>query len=155
VSSRRPATNGTPEAADGQRNSVVLGPRDRLVGQLYVEGDLRVAGTVEGALEATGDIEIGAGGKVRGPVTAHNKLVVGPEGSLNGDVRVARLVVEDGAAFSGNVQMGEAAAAAPAPTPVETAPSTPEAEVLPETQPVAVAEPPAQQQTARPKGKRR
>lgn len=155
VSSRRPATNGSPEAGDGQRNSVVLGPNDRLVGQLYVEGDLRVAGTVEGALEATGDIEIGGGGRVSGPVTAYNKLVVGPDGSLNGDVRVARLVVEDGASFSGNVQMGKAAARAPAPRPVEAAPSTPAPEPVPDIQPAAVAEPPGSPQVTRQKGKRR
>ncbi len=39
-----PAENG----ANGGRNSVVLGPKDRLVGQLYIEGDLQVAGTVAG-----------------------------------------------------------------------------------------------------------
>ena len=38
-----PAENG----ANGGRNSVVLGPKDRLVGQLYIEGDLQVSGTVD------------------------------------------------------------------------------------------------------------
>src|SRR5437867_12061115 len=90
-----PAENG----ANGQRNSVVLGPNDRLVGQLYIEGDLRVAGTVEGTLEATGDIEIS--GKVNGDVTAYNRLTVGGDASLiAGEVRVARLTVADGAQFS-------------------------------------------------------
>lgn len=112
-----PATNG---------NSVVLGPRDRLIGKLFIEGDLHVAGLVDGALEATGSIEIDRGGKVSGPVTAYDRLVVGAAGSLAGDVRVARLVVEDGATFSGNVKMGrqpaepkpvEPAAGEPAPAP--------------------------------------
>jgi len=102
-----PADNGN-GSSDGAQNSVTLGPRDRLIGKLYVEGDVRVSGTVEGTLEATGDVEIAGGGKVSGPVTARNKLTVGSEGSLQGDVRVARLVVEDGASFSGNVQMGKA-----------------------------------------------
>src|SRR5574340_818551 len=79
-----PAENGS----NGQRNSVVLGPNDRLVGQLYIEGDLRVSGTVDGALEATGDIEIAGDGKVSGTVTAYNRLVVGGAASLiGGDVR--------------------------------------------------------------------
>src|SRR5437016_4665632 len=109
LSSRRPGSRlptPVPEAhvSNGQRNSVVLGPKDRLVGQLFIEGDLRVAGTVEGALEATGDIEIAGGGKVNGQVTAYNRLVVGSEASLiASDVRVARLTVEDGATFSGRV----------------------------------------------------
>jgi cytoskeletal protein CcmA (bactofilin family) len=85
-----------------------LGPRDRLVGKLFIEGDLHVAGTVEGALEATGSIAIDGGGKVSGPVTAYDRLVVGSDGSLVGDVRVKRLVIEDGANFSGNVSMGNA-----------------------------------------------
>jgi hypothetical protein len=39
--------------------------------------------------------------------------VVGRSGVLKGDVRVARLVVQDGATFVGNVSMGKAALAAP------------------------------------------
>jgi cytoskeletal protein CcmA (bactofilin family) len=95
---------------------VVLGPRDRLVGLLYVEGDVRVVGTVEGELEVTGSVEIDDGGRVTGPVTAHDRLVVGRAGSLKGDVRVARLVVQDGATFIGNVSMGKAALEAPPKT---------------------------------------
>jgi len=101
-----PAENG----ANGQPNSIVLGPNDRLVGQLYIEGDLRVTGTVDGTLEATGDIEIAGAGKVNGDVTAYNRLTVGSDASLiAGDVRVARLTVQDGATFSGKVSMGKPA----------------------------------------------
>jgi hypothetical protein len=49
-------------------------------------------------------------------VTAHDRLVVGRAGSLKGDVRVARLVVQDGATFIGNVSMGKAALEAPPKT---------------------------------------
>ncbi|HEY1455883.1 MAG TPA: polymer-forming cytoskeletal protein [Candidatus Dormibacteraeota bacterium] len=121
MSSRRPATRAPldpPPAENGSdrhSNSVVLGPRDRLVGSLYIEGDLRVVGSVDGALEATGDVEIDGGGRVKGPVTTRQKLVVGSEGSLLGDVRVARLVIADGATFSGNVSMGKAAITDPEP----------------------------------------
>ena len=69
-----------------------------------------MAGTVEGALEVTGSVEINEGGKVTGPVTARDRLIVGRDGSLNGDVRVARLVIQDGATLSGNVSMGPQAA---------------------------------------------
>jgi len=113
LSSRRPGSNG----ANGQGNSVVLGPKDRLVGQLFIEGDLHVSGTVDGSLEATGDIEIAGSGKVNGAVTAYNRLVVGSDASLIGsDVRVARLTVEDGATFSGKVTMAKRE---PEPQPVE------------------------------------
>ena len=128
LSTRRPASRlATPvpeaPATNGQRNSIVLGPNDRLRGELYFEGDLRVTGTVEGNLEATGDIEIAGAGKVNGDIIAYNRLTVGSDASLvAGDVRVARLTVEDGATFSGKVSMGKpvpkAQPKAPAPEPV-------------------------------------
>jgi cytoskeletal protein CcmA (bactofilin family) len=135
LSSRRPASKvATPVPAppqdklesgsNGQRNAVALGPRDRLVGQLYIEGDLRVSGTVDGALEATGDIEIAGTGKVSGAVTAYNRLVVGSDASLiGGDVRVGRPTVEDGATFTGRVSMGKHQATVPAePEPTSAQP---------------------------------
>jgi cytoskeletal protein CcmA (bactofilin family) len=128
-----PAENGT----NGDRNSVVLGPKDRLVGQLFIEGDLRVSGTVDGALEATGDIEIAGGGKVNGAVTAYNRLVVGSAASLiGGEVRVARLTVEDGATFTGRVSMGKHRAE------VASEPA-PEVQPIPESIPEPTPEPQA------------
>jgi cytoskeletal protein CcmA (bactofilin family) len=125
LSSTRPAARAgtsTPagNGSDGAHRSLELGPRDRLVGQLYVEGNLRVVGTVEGGLEVTGSVEIDEGGKVTGPVTARDRLVVGRAGSLKGDVRVARLVIQDGATFSGNVSMGKFVEAPPKPVEVVT-----------------------------------
>jgi cytoskeletal protein CcmA (bactofilin family) len=131
-------------AASGERGAVTLGPRDRLIGQLHIDGDVRLGGTVEGEIHATGDVEVDdeanvnaslAGrdvsirGHVNGPVTARKRLVVARSGSLMGDVRVARLVIQDGATFSGNVSMGpqsEVAAASPEPQQapeVQAAPS--------------------------------
>jgi outer membrane biosynthesis protein TonB len=85
-----------------------------------------VVGTVEGGLEVTGSVEIDDGGRVTGPVTARDRLVVGRAGSLTGDVRVARLVIQDGATFSGKVSMGKQVEVPPMPVeappkPVETA----------------------------------
>ncbi len=129
----------------------MLGPRDRLIGQLFIEGDLHLDGTVEGEVSATGDVEIAdearvkasiAGGDVsihghvNGAVTARKRLIVARSGSLIGDVRVARLVVQDGATFSGNVSMGpHVEAPAKTPEPVEMA--KPSAELVAE--PVADA----------------
>jgi len=160
LSTKRPGSRfqtPTPAAAgnghNGERNSVVLGPNDRLVGQLFIEGDLRISGTVEGALEATGDIEIAGGGKVNGAVTAYNRLVVGGAASLiASDVRVARLTVEDGATFSGHVSMGKHAVEAPKSS-FEPAP-----EPTPEPAPVEVVPPVVKPEPVKPiqqKGKRR
>src|ERR1700736_3291788 len=114
-----------------------------MIGQLYIEGDLRVGGVVEGEVEVTGDVDIDdmakvkaslAGrdvsirGQVNGAVTARKRLVVARSGTLVGDVRVARLVIQDGASFSGKVSMGAAAqapAAAAPPKPVIQEPEVP------------------------------
>src|ERR1700674_5933723 len=123
--------------ASGQRSGVTLGPRDRLIGQLHIDGDVRLGGTVEGEIHATGDVEVDdaakvnaslAGGDINirghvsGPVTARKRLVVARSRSLTGDGRVARLVIQDGASFSGKVSMGPQSAA----TPQEAAVKPPE-----------------------------
>jgi outer membrane biosynthesis protein TonB len=132
---------------------------------------------VEGGLEVTGSVEIDEGGKVTGPVTARDRLIVGRAGSLKGDVRVARLVVQDGATFSGNVSMGKFVEAPPkpvevvesepvkviepvkAPEPVaEVKPvkaQVPIAEVKPVKAPVPVKPPPPPSRPQQNKGKRR
>ena len=136
---------------ENETSVVMLGPRDRLIGELYIEGNLRVSGTLEGQIEATGDVdvteaatvkatvagrEVNVSGQVNGAVTASKKLVIGRSGSIVGDVRVPRLIMQDGASLSGNVSMGPkvaaefaqaAAPAAAAPEPVEMAAVAPTA----------------------------
>jgi cytoskeletal protein CcmA (bactofilin family) len=123
-----------------------------------------VAGTVEGGLEVTGSVEIADGGRVTGPVTAQDRLVVGRAGSLMGDVRVARLIVQDGATFSGRVSMGKQVAAPPKPVeappaPVESTAQVADAVVKPPVAKVAEPVKPARSSQANkppePKGKRR
>lgn len=102
-----------------------------------------MVGTVEGGLEVTGSVEIDDGGRVTGPVTAHDRLVVGRAGSLVGDVRVARLVVADGATFSGKVSMGKHVEAPPKPVELPAPVATPAKaeEPVKAEAPVTAAEP--------------
>src|SRR5438034_9015917 len=107
-------------AQNGGNNLVSLGPRDILQGRLEIQGDLKIGGNVEGDLKATGDVTIdsgatiqasieGANVQVRGPVNGHvtakRRLTLRGSGRLNGDVKVGRLTVEDGASSNGNVTM--------------------------------------------------
>lgn len=107
-------------AAQNGTNVVNLGPRDVLQGRLEIQGDLKIQGNVEGELKATGDVTIDSGatiqasiegsnvsvrGQVTGSVTAKRRLTLGGSGRLNGDVKVARLTVEDGATLNGTVTM--------------------------------------------------
>lgn len=113
------ATHAQGTAQNGT-NVVNLGPRDVLQGRLEIQGDLKIQGNVEGELKATGDVTIDSGatiqasiegsnvsvrGQVTGSVTAKRRLTLGGSGRLNGDVKVARLTVEDGATLNGNVTM--------------------------------------------------
>jgi Integral membrane protein CcmA involved in cell shape determination len=156
----RSAADQPPNApTNSQRGGITLGPNDRLIGELHIDGDVRLGGTVQGEIHATGDVEVDdeakvnaslAGGdinirgSVSGPVTARKRLVVARSGSLTGDVRVARLVIQDGATFSGNVSMGPQpdAVVAPRETPAATAvseetaaPATPAPEAAPAAPP--------------------
>jgi cytoskeletal protein CcmA (bactofilin family) len=135
-----------------------------VIGQLYIEGDLSIAGIVEGEVEATGDVEIGdmakvkaslAGGDVSirghltGPVVARKRLIVARSGAVFGDVRVARLVIQDGATFSGKVSMGAGAVEAPTATAAKVVEATPivvpepTSKVAPEPAPKVAAPVPA------------
>jgi len=110
------AAHSAGTAQNGGTNVVTLGPRDSLHGRLDIHGDLKIHGTVEGELKASGDstanvqasiegANVSVRGQVNGNVTARKRLTLGGSGKLNGEVRVARLTVEDGATLNGNVTM--------------------------------------------------
>ena len=114
------ASHSAATTQNGGTNVVNLGPRDSLNGRLDIQGDLKVAGNVEGELKASGDITVSEGatiqasieganvsvrGQVNGSVTARKRLTLGGSGRLNGDVKVGRLTVEDGATLNGTVNM--------------------------------------------------
>ena len=128
-------SNDRQERGRGRRrdsgNSVVLGPRDSLIGSLTIEGELTVRGTVEGELHVSGDVniehaarveaiveaaDVNVRGNLTGNVTARGRLLLAGSSVLNGDVVVARLAVEDGARLNGKVMMGETVSDAPGPT---------------------------------------
>ena len=120
MAAEKTAAQASGTSQNGGNNVVSLGPRDILQGRLDIQGDLRIAGQVEGDLKASGDITIESGatiqaaiegtnisvrGQVTGNVTARKRLTLGGSGHLQGDVRVGRLTVDDGATLNGNVTM--------------------------------------------------
>ncbi len=122
ASAEKTAAQAPSTAQNGGNNLVNLGPRDILQGRLEIQGDLRIAGNVEGDLKASGDVTVDSGaniqaaieganvsvrGQVTGNVTAKRRLTLGGSGRLNGDVKVGRLTVEDGATLNGNVTMNQ------------------------------------------------
>ena len=120
VQAEKTASHSAGTTQNGGTNVVTLGQQDSLHGRLEIHGDLRVHGTVEGELKVSGDVavestanvsasieggNVSVRGQVNGNVTARRRLTLGGSGRLNGDVRVGRLTVEDGATLNGNVAM--------------------------------------------------
>ena len=113
---------GAESSNGGSGSSIVLGPRDSLVGKLTTEGDVRVQGTLEGELAAAGDVTIedkatvkasiegrnvSVRGEVEGDLLVKDRLLLAGSGSVQGNVRVRRLAIEDGATLNGNVSMSK------------------------------------------------
>lgn len=106
----------------------LVGTKTTIEGVIRTEGSIRIDGRLVGdviakanaAVGATGLVEgnvtarnISLAGKVNGTVTAYEKLVLEGKSVMRGDVRAARLVVDEGALFDGHCAMS----AAPADTP--------------------------------------
>ena len=106
---------------DGQRK-FTMGPNDSLEGKLTYDGHVTVDGRAEGEFRVTGNFEVAAGatvkalieaanvtvkGQVEGALTARDKLTLGRNARLSGDVVVKRLQIEDGASLNGHVRMGD------------------------------------------------
>jgi cytoskeletal protein CcmA (bactofilin family) len=113
------------EAAQDKRDGLrrfTMGPNDTLEGKLTYEGHVHVDGRVEGELRVSGNIEVASGstvkalleasnvtikGDVEGALNARDKLVLGKNAKLSGDITVRRLQIEDGASLNGHVRMGD------------------------------------------------
>jgi cytoskeletal protein CcmA (bactofilin family) len=102
-------------------NRFTLGPGDSLEGKLNYAGHINVQGRAEGELRVSGNVDVAAGatvkalieganvtvrGEVEGTLTARDKLTLGKNARLSGDVTVKRLQIEDGASLNGHVRMG-------------------------------------------------
>ena len=107
-----------------------IGKSVKVIGQIFSKEDLFVDGNVEGTLEATEHkLTIGPHGTIQATVKAREVLVLGTiqgnveaferleirkDAKLLGDIRTARIVIEDGAYFKGSIDIIK-------PEPVKTA----------------------------------
>ncbi len=115
--------------ADGE--GTILAPGTVLEGTLRAAEPVRVAGTLQGTLEAEGPVTVEAGGRlvarvvapevavagfVDGRVQCHGRLEVRATGLVKGKLHVGTLRIEEGALLDGQLQMAGAATAASAQT---------------------------------------
>ena len=134
-----PQARFEPESRGG---SATVGKAVKIVGQIFTKEDLYVDGEVEGTVEAMEHkLTIGPNGMVKatvrarevvvlgsiaGNVEAADKLEIRKDAKLVGDIKTARIEIEDGAYFKGNIDIVRTEAkpaAAPSPKPQAVAPA--------------------------------
>ena len=107
-----------PESRGG---SATIGKAVKIVGQIYSKEDLFVDGDLEGTVEAlehkltigpNGTVhasvkarEVVAQGSVQGNVEAADKIEIRKDAKLVGDIKTARIIIEDGAYFKGSIDI--------------------------------------------------
>jgi cytoskeletal protein CcmA (bactofilin family) len=108
----------TPEP-DSSRGRDSIGKAVKISGEIHSKEDLYVDGDVEGTIDLQANrLTIGPNGKVRshvkarevvilgnvqGNVDASDKLEVRKDARLVGDIKTARIVIEDGAYLKGSI----------------------------------------------------
>ena len=137
VPSRNPEPSYEPVRSTGV---AILGKSVMLKGQIYSREDLTIDGEVEGTVELqehrltvgpNGRVqasikarEIVVLGTVQGNVEAADKIDIRKDARLVGDIKTARIVIEDGAYFKGSIDITKAdvprAEKKPQPAPVPT-----------------------------------
>jgi len=151
--SSMPVGRMEPEPARG--GSATIGKAVKIAGQIYSREDLYVDGDVEGTIELMDHkLTVGPNGKVhagvkarevvalgvvQGNVDASERIEIRKDAKLVGDIKTARIIIEDGAYFKGSIdiiktepkvapsQPRPQAAPAPAPAPVAASASVAEA----------------------------
>lgn len=119
------------EPTQSRGGHAVLGKSVIVKGQIFSREDLTIDGEVEGTVELQEHrLTIGPNGKVsaaikareicvigtvNGNVEASDKIDIRKDAKLVGDIRTARIVIEDGAYFKGNIDIARQGAPAAKP----------------------------------------
>ena len=102
-----------------------LGPSLHVKGEISGAEDLYIDGTVEGLVHLDGrKLTVGATakltadviadevivyGSVKGNVRGKGKIEIKKDGSVNGDLTTAQIIIEDGACFKGSIEIEKSA----------------------------------------------
>jgi len=139
---------GRTEQDTSRGGAATIGKAVKIVGQIFSREDLFVDGDVEGTVELmehkltigpNGNIHAGikarevvALGAIQGNVEASDRIEIRKDAKLVGDIKTARIIIEDGAYFKGSIDIVKSepkvAPSQPRPQPA-TAPAAPAAAV--------------------------
>jgi cytoskeletal protein CcmA (bactofilin family) len=136
--------NSVPAAYDRTaRSTAMIGENVFITGQIFAKEDLIIDGQIDGTVELLENkLTIGKNGKVKahikarevtvmgavqGNVDATDKIELRRDAHLVGDIRAARIAIEDGAMFKGSIDITRTeqpkAAPRPAAAPVQPVPN--------------------------------
>jgi cytoskeletal protein CcmA (bactofilin family) len=135
--SSEPVVSASPDVR--RRKTSVIGPTLRFKGELSANEDLIIEGEIEGTIaHQEKNLTVGKEGRVKANIDARTVEIYGRvEGDIHGEdivklaksadvkgnIRCARIVMEDGARFSGNIDMGQKTRSASKPTSLPIAES--------------------------------
>lgn len=106
----------------GSELNTIIGKGTQIKGNLKVQNSLRIDGSVVGDVQSTDTVIVGKDGEVRGQVKGKHVLLAGKvngnvlasdrvyletKAVIQGDIRAARLVVDEGALFDGKCNMSD------------------------------------------------
>jgi cytoskeletal protein CcmA (bactofilin family) len=98
----------------------ILGPGAVVKGEIQVNGDFRIDGTLNGIIQCKGKIVVGPTGKIDGEIQCQNAdfsgevtatvkvselLTLKETARYSGDITTGKLAIEPGAKFSGTCKM--------------------------------------------------
>ncbi len=124
--------NKTEEANAALRVMNQLGQGTLLNGDLSTEGDIRIDGKIVGNVTSKAKAVVGATGVIQGNVYCQNAyidgtvngnievaelLILSKTANVTGDIKIKKLVVEEGARFNGKCSMGTTQTSTTAQTP--------------------------------------
>jgi cytoskeletal protein CcmA (bactofilin family) len=116
------STNPSPShAASESRGPAIIGKSVMIKGQIFSREDLTIDGEIDGSVELhehrltvgpNGKLQAGVKarevvvlGTIHGNVEASDKIDIRKDAKLVGDIKTARIVIEDGAYFKGSIDI--------------------------------------------------
>lgn len=113
------AKHDTPEQITTNINLIATGTS--ITGDIDTSGDIRIDGNIKGNVKTTGRLVVGSTGGIDGNIICQNGdlagiingniyvdevLTIRANSKINGDIKTQKIIVESGAVFCGNCNMG-------------------------------------------------
>jgi cytoskeletal protein CcmA (bactofilin family) len=89
----------------GTPSKNVLNSDVEIKGNVKFSGELTLEGKLEGEINSDGTLSVGETGLVNGNVVARDKIEIKSKAELFGDIRSAKLAIEEGVTFVGKTEV--------------------------------------------------